>query len=63
MPRWVAKCSECGFEHTHSMILADGPIADYFIDPKPDIPVGTRFDCPNCGEMRGYTKVDLVYRS
>jgi hypothetical protein len=45
------------------MILADGPIADYFIDPKPDIPAGTRFDCPNCGEMRGYTKVDLVYRS
>jgi hypothetical protein len=64
MARWVARCEGCGYEHTHSLIPTDGPLSNFYFEPKPDIPGGMgEFKCPKCGEKRTYTRFDLNYRA
>jgi predicted Zn-ribbon and HTH transcriptional regulator len=64
MAHWVARCRDCGYEHTHSTISDSGSLADFYLQMKPDmLNTAGAFDCPNCKAKRSYVRSDLMFRA
>ena len=64
MARWVLECPSCKKEFTHSQIEENLKLADYYIVPKPEFPIGgLQMECPNCKKASAFQRQHLAYRA
>jgi len=61
MPMWILVCANCKVEFQHSQI-SDVGMSRLLLPEKPNIPVGQKCVCPNCGFAAFYQRTDLLYR-
>jgi C4-type Zn-finger protein len=63
MARWVLSCPFCNEEFTYSEIPGKSTLADFFLPPKPDVPIeGVKLDCPSCQKTTTFFRHQMVYR-